>query len=240
MCIPNKNSRDDTLNPLLRGSFCWILRTHDPIVLRPRLVIPQFSNQIDTAVCMTMLMPQLAVICSKISTNGNFFIEIFCRSAVASIPLKSTMHIEFSPYFHKIYKFVPSYFDKMLKSPYFHSIYGFCFPYFDNDAFMLYTYWMPLHKWKVKIKFNLKWNEKEEWMDIFWQEWNYFWSRNNFFNGNFKGWNGNRIAVKIILKMVMRLNPIRVHVANWSRTIHAVIFFIFLCTFWILYSTLNQ
>jgi len=29
-CILNKNSGDDTLNPVLHTSICWTCRTHDP------------------------------------------------------------------------------------------------------------------------------------------------------------------------------------------------------------------
>src|SRR6218665_2205571 len=64
---------------------------------------------------------------------------------------KSMRHIEFSPYFHKIYKF-PHISAKFIHFPtisekfkFFGLIYIFCSPYFDHDAcIMLYTYWTPM------------------------------------------------------------------------------------------------
>jgi len=47
LCILNKTSGDNTLNPVLCPSVCWIFWTHDPPIFKP--TTPQFSNQIDAA-----------------------------------------------------------------------------------------------------------------------------------------------------------------------------------------------
>src|SRR6218665_2593651 len=71
----------------------------------------------------------------------------------AFVPLKPIMHIEYSPYFHKIYEY-PPYFLKMYKfSLCFHPIYMFLLnlSFFASPilammplCLLLYTYWMPL------------------------------------------------------------------------------------------------
>src|SRR6218665_625307 len=68
------------------------------------------------------------------SINSNLTIQThvsyFCTGA--SIPFKAMMHIAYSPYFRKMYKFPPI----LFKFPYFYLIYFFSSPYFDHDAFM--------------------------------------------------------------------------------------------------------
>jgi len=45
LCVLNKNSGDDTLNPVLCASVCWTFRTRDP-QFSTWTHDPQFSNQI--------------------------------------------------------------------------------------------------------------------------------------------------------------------------------------------------
>ena len=49
LCILNKNFEDDTLNPVLRASFCWTFRTHAPQFWNPDPRPPDFklSNLIE-------------------------------------------------------------------------------------------------------------------------------------------------------------------------------------------------
>jgi len=39
----NKNSGDDTLNPVLRASVCWTFGTHKPQILNPDPRSPDFK-----------------------------------------------------------------------------------------------------------------------------------------------------------------------------------------------------
>ena len=59
LCILNKNSGDDTLNPVLSASVCWTFRTHDPSVFKAEPMTLEFSNQIDTADMGTTKQPLL-------------------------------------------------------------------------------------------------------------------------------------------------------------------------------------
>jgi len=48
----NKNSGDDTLNPVLCASVCWIFRTHDPPVFKPRPTTPPQYFKPDWHFCL--------------------------------------------------------------------------------------------------------------------------------------------------------------------------------------------